>query len=495
MTRTRTAVVVSLAALASVFALAHRGGAATHPGAPAPAVVAQAAAPEAPAPHFPLDVKVAIQTNRSLGAMSFTDLAKLVSMMMASGEPSGAYAQARAAGIATVWYVDPHRIGSVAGKMSDRPPITALNENTDVMKCAQGGVLESSYSPATGTVFGDPTSANLIAQTNAQLATAAAHYGPVSYLWIDDAMLLDDQWADTWSCGTAAIAHGRIAPARIAYANGAPYTPQNFLAHLASFDDALAAPVLDEGACNGDGSDLGGSPGDGGATAALSAQARNSAGALCEDFAEGWGNRQTVDGKAVDQFWQQDLNSGIAVISAHKMFVNYDYIGDQGANNRGRPADADQRGYIYASFMLLYDPVQSVYMTGEWGAQHKAVAPAIVFPENLLVPLQPLTTAVWPRRVDALARGGAYVREFAACGYAGHPIGPCAAVVNPSSSNAIPLPALTQHYGHSVALTGDDGAFTGRHGTPNYGDDGDVDFTSQPVPATLPAAGWTILVR
>jgi hypothetical protein len=42
MTRTRTAVVASLAALAGVFALAHRTGAATHPSAPAPAVVAQA---------------------------------------------------------------------------------------------------------------------------------------------------------------------------------------------------------------------------------------------------------------------------------------------------------------------------------------------------------------------------------------------------------------------------------------------------------------------
>jgi hypothetical protein len=494
MTRTRTAVVASLAALAGVFALAHRTGAATHPSAPAPAVVAQAG-PAGPPPHFPLDVKVAIQTSRSLGALTFPNLAKLVWMMMASGEPAGSYAQAQAAGIKTLWYVDPHRIGSIAGKMSDRPPVTALNENADVMKCAAGGVLGSSYSPATGTVFGDPSSPNLIRQTNAQLTSAESHYGPVNYLWIDDAMLLDDQWADTWYCGPAAIAHGRIAPARIAYANGAPYTPQNFLAHLVSFDDALAAPALDEGACNGDGSDLGGNADDGGATADLAVQARNVAGALCEDFAEGWGNRQTVDGKGVDQYWKQDLNSGIQVISAHKMFVTYDYIGDQGASNRGRPSDADQRGYIYASFMLLYDPVQSVYMTGEWGAQHSGAAPAIVFPENLLVPLQPLTTAVWPQRIDVLDRGGAYVREFAACGYAGRPIGPCAAVVNPSSSSAAPMPALTQSYGHSVAFTGDDGAFTGRYGTPSAGDDGDVDLRARPVPATLPPAGWAILVR
>jgi hypothetical protein len=488
---TRPLAAVALLALAAFGA--YRIGAAGAAPAPPPPAVAQAGG--APADRFPLDVKVFVQTSGGLGTMTYPDIAKLVSFLMASGAPPGSYERAQAAGIRTVWYVDPHRIGSVPGKMSDRPPVTALDRNADVMKCAQGGVLGSSYSPSTGTLFGDPTSPNLIAQTNAQLASAAARYGPVSDLWIDDAMLLDDQWADTWYCGTTAIAHGRIAPAQIAYANGTAYTPQSFLTHLAAFDDALRAPVLDEGACNGDGSDLDGDADDGGATALLTAEAHNSAGAMCEDFAEGWGNRQTLDGKAVDQYWRQDLNSGIAVISAHKLFVNYDYIGNQGASNRGHPDDDDQRGYIEASFMLLYDPVESVYLTGAWGAQHRAAAPLMVLPENLLVPMHPLTTAVWPRRIDALARGGVYVREFAACGYAGQPIGPCAALVNPSSTSIAPLPPLSGRYGHSIAFTGDDGAFTGRHGTPNYGDDGDLDFTAHPVPATLPPAGWAILVR
>jgi hypothetical protein len=177
------------------------------------------------------------------------------------------------------------------------------------------------------------------------------------------------------------------------------------------------------------------------------------------------------------------------------MFISYEYIGNEGAGNRGHPSDADQRGYIEASFMLLFDYDRSVYKAGAAGSQLKTVAPVMVLPENLLVPLQPLQTAVWPQRIDRLRRGDAYVREFAACGYAGRPIGPCAAVVNPSSSSAARLPEFEQRYTHSIAFTGNNGAFTGRHGTPNFGDTGDIDFTAHPIPKSITPAGWAILVR
>jgi hypothetical protein len=465
---------------------------------------ADAAAPPEPAPFV---VKVLTENDEGLGNMKYRDMAKLVAFMFASGAPGGSYDQARAAGMKTVWYVDPHRIGDVPGRMSDRPPVTSLNKDRDLMKCANGGLLDSTYSPNNGTFFGDPTSANLIAKTNAQLATAAGHYGKIDYLWKDDAMLLTDQWADAWYCGNAPPAlptnggngmapagHGLIDGSRIVYSDRSAYTPQRFLADLAKFDDRIDAPVIDEGACIGDGSPIGGGAADGGATAALVAQSKNTVGALCENFAEGWGNRQTLDGKAVDRYWEQDLNSGVQVISAGKMFVSYVYIGNEGTQNRGRVVDVDQRGYIYASFMLLFAYDRSVFKAGPAGAQLKTAAPVFVLPEALLVPERPLATAVWPQRIGALSHGGAYVREFAACAYAGKPIGPCAAIVNPSSTATLRVPALTQTYGHSVRFTGNNGAFTGRYGTPNYGDTGDLDFQAA-LPATLPPAGWAILVR
>ncbi len=442
--------------------------------------------------------------------MSMRDTAKLVYMMNASGNPAGSYQAALASGMKTVWYEDPHRIGDIPGQMSDRPPITAIRNDADLMKCGQGGLLDSTYAPKNGTYFGDPMSRNLIAKTNEQLAMATSHYGPVSYLWIDDSMLLTDTWAESWYCGDRppalssnggngmpGVAHGEPRGLGITYANGSAYTPpKNFhRQNLVAFDNALGAPVLDEGACIGDGTPLGGAPSDGGSTAMLSVAAHNSAGVLCENFAEGWGNRQTVNGKAVDEFWSRDVNSGIQVLSAHKMFICYEYIGNEDASNRGTVSDTDQRGYIYASFMLIFDYEHSVYKTGFAGARLPPKAPVMVLPENLLVPMQPLQTATWPQRIDQLKRGSVYVREFASCGYAGQAIGPCAAVVNPSSSNGAPMPEMRGHYAHALTFVGNDGAFTGRHGTPNYGDTGDLELTARSVPASLPPAGWAILVR
>jgi hypothetical protein len=471
---------------------------------------APARADTLPAPavqRFPFAVKVLTENDDGLGSMTYADMAKLVYMMFASGAPAGSYRLAAAAGMKTVWYQDPHRIGDIPGHMSDRPPVTALDKNTDLMKCARGGILDSTYAPSYGTYFGDPTSPNLLRETNAQLAQAAEHYGPINYLWLDDSMLLTDTWAEAWYCGNAPpvlagnggngmprLGHGTLRPEQLAFANGSPYTESTFLAALRSFNDAVKAPVLDEGACIGDGRSVGGNENDGGATVALTVASANSAGAICENFAEGWGNRQTLDGKAVDQFWERDLNSGIRVISARKFFVNYQYIGEDGAN-RGKPRDADQRGYIYASFMLLFNFDYSVYKTGEIGPRRRHAAPVLVHPENLLVAQGPQATAVWPNRIDRLKKGDVYVREFAACGYAGRAIGPCAAVVNPSSVRSATIPQLQLRYGHQIAFVGDNGAFTGRRGAPNYGDTGDIDFSAGPVPGSLPPAGWAILVR
>jgi len=68
---------------------------------------------------------------------------------------------------------------------------------------------------------------------------------------------------------------------------------------------------------------------------------------------------------------------------------------------------------------------------------------------------------------------GAYVREFAACYQAGAPLGPCAAVVNASSS-AESMPSLSGRYTTSLVLD-DASAYTG----------GKANWTGS-IPASLP---------
>ncbi|HEX3462440.1 MAG TPA: hypothetical protein VHS78_00120 [Candidatus Elarobacter sp.] len=73
-----------------------------------------------------------------------------------------------------------------------------------------------------------------------------------------------------------------------------------------------------------------------------------------------------------------------------------------------------------------------------------------VVPEFEIVPRGPLASAT--SDISALRSAtGAYVREFASCYQAGTAIGPCAAVVNPTSS-AVAMPALSGHYTTALAL-------------------------------------------
>jgi len=102
------------------------------------------------------------------------------------------------------------------------------------------------------------------------------------------------------------------------------------------------------------------------------------------------------------------------------------------------------RLYAYAAFMLVYDPTYSYY--GMVIAQSDGES---LYPETALVPQQPLQTA---SQIAQLKSGSVYVREFASCSIAGSAIGPCAAVVNPSSSSSGTIPALSAAYGKSIAL-------------------------------------------
>ena len=102
-----------------------------------------------------------------------------------------------------------------------------------------------------------------------------------------------------------------------------------------------------------------------------------------------------------------------------------------------------------------------------------------VYPETALVALSPLKTATGD--IDTLRRGGTYVREFARCYLARAPVGPCAAVVNSSSTSTAPWPLA----GYRAALT---------LLTRSIPDGGHLRFAA-PVPTALPPATATIVIR
>jgi hypothetical protein len=102
------------------------------------------------------------------------------------------------------------------------------------------------------------------------------------------------------------------------------------------------------------------------------------------------------------------------------------------------------RLYVYAGFMLTYDPQYSVY-----GMDTVLSDGYAVYPETQLVPQQPLKSA--SSDVGTLRNGNVYVREFASCAIASSSIGGCVALVNSSASSAT-IPALTQSYAHSIVL-------------------------------------------
>lgn len=137
-------------------------------------------------------------------------------------------------------------------------------------------------------------------------------------------------------------------------------------------------------------------------------------------------------------------------------------------------------------------PANRVYDVASWwmtyNEQYSVIAPYpdrpladgfTVVPEFEIVPRRPLTSA--STDISALRSAtGAYVREFAACYQSGAAIGPCAAVVNPTSS-PVALPALAGRYSSSLAVD-DTSLYSG--GKATWGG---------PVPATLPALSALVL--
>jgi hypothetical protein len=144
--------------------------------------------------------------------------------------------------------------------------------------------------------------------------------------------------------------------------------------------------------------------------------------------------------------WQTEMNIEIGVVASGRTFWAYVDHG-LATIDPGSSAGIAARTYLYASFLLGYDPKLSIFQ--EW-----VTTPATfkVMPETGLVALYPQETATSDVG-DLKTASGLYERDFAGCYYRGALIGPCRVVVNPTAF-VIQLPRTQLE--HSMTLTGSD---------------------------------------
>jgi hypothetical protein len=132
-----------------------------------------------------------------------------------------------------------------------------------------------------------------------------------------------------------------------------------------------------------------------------------------------------------------------------------------------------KRQFIYASFLLTYDPNYSVF-------QESFTTPSTfkVFPETGFVPMSPVTKpSVY---TDLRTSTGAYMQQYNQCYYRGSLLGKCEIIANPGSSSvSVPNPWGLHH---SMVLSGG-GVLDG--GTATFGGS---------VPSTMGPQSGLILV-
>lgn len=194
------------------------------------------------------------------------------------------------------------------------------------------------------------------------------------------------------------------------------------------------------------------------------AQASNVIGAMCEECYAAYDDSK-VDYAIGGSVWQHTENAEIAMVSEHKIFWDY-------ARAIGDPsAETGLRTFVYASFLLTYDPSYAMLQEA-----FKSASGFPIMPETGLVALNPLSSA---SSVGGYVRGSVYMRDFAACYYRGTSIGACAVVVNPAGSSAsIPV----NSYAHSMSLSGG-GVLDG----------GSASFTAPAVTALGPDSGAVLV--
>lgn len=167
--------------------------------------------------------------------------------------------------------------------------------------------------------------------------------------------------------------------------------------------------------------------------------------------------------------WNATENTELQMAREGKYFFCY--------NNDTSPADQslDNRLYVYASYLLTYDPRTSVL----W-EYYATPTRAHVMPEVQFVPFDPVRASV--KRIDDLRNGkGVYVREYRNCNLNGTAVGKCIVAVNPDdSAHDIDL----RGYNKMLTVSGS-GIFDG----------GKARIDSRSLPSSLPPQSAVIAVR
>jgi hypothetical protein len=170
--------------------------------------------------------------------------------------------------------------------------------------------------------------------------------------------------------------------------------------------------------------------------------------------------------------WSQRENDELYLASVGKQFWCL-----TGATNKAS-SEPGLRIYAYASLMLTY----SLKSTGYW-TYWKTTTPGQVeiYPETGLVPTNPVVAT--PLSIVSLRVSNTYAREYKDCFYRGTDMGPCAFVVNPTTSTQY-WPTLSRAYARTVVLSGG-GVLEG----------GTASFTGPAPPSTLASGNAVIALR
>ena len=173
------------------------------------------------------------------------------------------------------------------------------------------------------------------------------------------------------------------------------------------------------------------------------------------------------------QVWHTFENTEIQVLASGKTFLCRGF--DAAPDTTSQP----ERIYMYASFLLTYDPAHAIISPKFTPANNGF----FIQPENQLVALDPVV--MQPASIDQLNVGpNVYGRQYKNCYYAGNWIGACASIVNSDSGGqAHPMP-WTNIYHHTLVLSGGD-----------ILDGGTASTNGPPPPSSIPGTSAIIVIQ
>jgi hypothetical protein len=439
---------------------------------PATGGPAASAASETHRTHSPT-MAAAFDSRREIDAAygwdNFRALAPYLDLVMTG--PGNLNAQARAAGLKTVLYLDMNLCSARRGvganqyagpDCSDWPAAAFYFEDGHPDRA-----LTASYNGWILQRVGDPSSQEWQTRSAAAFRESTAR-DRFELIEIDDATAPDEFYGQLcWGAGKVGDGHYDCAAAPGGEAR-APYNARYSRSAWEAGEAALArlapSPVVYNGLQGYDKHES--LP----AIVPVVLAAPNAWGAMCDACFYGIGGHPNPY-LFTHPILDVRLNGIMRVIGAGKNVVVIN------------PAqrDAGARARALAEIMLAYDPDR----LWQWGSACGTVSMIHVCPEAALAFYSPY--GAYPKSTASLADpSGNYVREFGACYNGGRYVGPCAAVVNPDLFSPHPRPALRNTYRHTLVI----------HGTSLcncYGESGSVTQDGPALPAiVLPASGYVL---